>query len=304
MLIDPQVGVAILGGRNISNHLFAISKLSAIRLVGVSAEGMNRQDLPAGVNIFAHYAEILDNPLVQGLVFCTSASERDYWIEKGALAGKHLLCCIPPASTCRRTREIVENCKRQGVCLTLYPGFNFPTLKSSISRILKEREIGTFIYFDIRIVIPKKSIFNEREGALLLYGMPYLYFFQEFGEVDSIRARTRSLGSNRPAEDIVIAQIKFKNGLEGLFYLNALGENEGVIINLYGSEGSFEFRGNEYISNEGLECCYTDFIDVMRQGAEPFFGGTEIASSHYYLDWIQQAARLDKEILRKDARIL
>ena len=304
MLIEPQFGVAILGGLNISKHLSAISKLSAIRLVGVCAEGVDRQDLPAGVIIFSHFAEILDNPLVQGLVFCSSESERDYWIEKGALAGKHLLCSIPPASTFRRTLEIVENCKRHGVCLTLYPGFNFSAIKSSISRIINEGEIGTFLYFDITIVMPKKFIRKEREGALLLFGMPYLYFLQEFGKVDSIRARTRSLGSNRPAEDIVLAQINYKNGLEGFFYLNALGENEGVIINLYGSKGSFEFSGDEFISNEGLESYYTDFIDVVQHGAEPFFGGIEIASSHYYLDWIHQAARLDKEILRKDARIL
>ena len=303
MLADTQIGVAILGGRNISNHLAAISKVSAIRLVGVSAEGMHKRDLPLGVNIFANYAEILNNPLVQGLVFLTSENERGYWIEKGSSAGKHILCCLSPTSTFGRTREIVENCKRQGVYLTLYPGFNFPNLKSAISRIIKKREIGTFLYFDIKIEIPRASFLNEQEGALLLYGMPYLYFFQEFGVVDSIRARTRSLGYNRPTEDIAIAQIKFKNGLEGLFYLNGLGENEGLKINLYGSNGSIKFSGDKYIPPKGLESYYSDFVGVVQHGGEPFFGGAEITSSHYYLDWIQQAARLDKEILSKDARI-
>ena len=303
MLREPPIGVAIIGGRNISNHCAAITKVGAIRLVGVAREGKNRQDLPPGVHIFSSYAEIIDNPHVQGLIFLTSATEREYWIEQGVLAGKHILCSLPPASNCGRTREIVKSCMSQGVYLSLYAGFDFPNHKATISSIIRKRKIGTFLYFDMKVVIPSAALLHEREGALLLYALPYLYFFHLFGEVDTIKAQTRSLGNNRPTENIAIVQIKFKNGLEGHFYLNGLGEREGVLINLHGSKGSIELRSDEYSSPEVLKSYYNEFAELAQRGGEPLFGGEEIASGQYYLDWLQKAARLDKEILRDEARI-
>ena len=303
MSSETRVGLAILGGQNQAKHLSAFKKVSDIRLVGVSLEGANAPRLPEGVRTFPHYSEALNNPEVQGLVLCTPLSERDYWIEKGARAGKHILCSVPLAPTCKRAREIVECCRGAGVCLSVFADVIVAPLKAAISRIAKKGEIGSVLFFDLKVSLPKQWLINEREGVLLLYGLPFIYLSQILGEIDSIYARTRSLGLNRPTEDVVVAQLKFKHGLEGIFQLNGLGDKEEAVVNLYGSDGVVEVRLDQLEVSEGFECYYEDFIRVVRYGKKPVWEGVDVVSSHYFLEWIQQSARLDREILRKDARI-
>ena len=110
---------------------------------------------------------------------------------------------------------------------------------------------------------------------------------------------------NRPAEDVVVAQLRFKHGLEMVVHINGLGDGEEAVLQLYGYRGATnELRAGLLDSfSEGLQFQYRDFAQVIGRGTEPVFDGTKALSSQYCVGWIHQSARQEKELVRRDVLI-
>ncbi len=298
---DMGGGLAILGRCNLPMHLSALENLGEFEVIKVFED--LQPVFPQSPDT-TDYSEAINNPEVKGIVLCTPLSESEFWFKEAIRAGKHILCNSPLARTCRQARTIVSRCGQSRARLAVVADVLFSSFGTTIRRILREREIGSLLFFDLRVSLPQKWTENEREGVVLLHGFNYICLILEyFGEIDSIFARSQSLGFNRPVEDVMVAQLRFKDGLEAVFQVNGLGEQEEAIIQLYGSHGSVEFKQNQLKSSEGLEAQYRDFGDVIRFGQAPIFGGDEAVSAHFFHDWIQQSARHNREVLRKDVRI-
>ena len=280
-----------------------IESLEGARLVGCSLKGSPSECELSQEFLFAGHEEALDHSDVQGVIICTSLGQRDYWIAQAAAKRKPVFCESPIAATFSQASAVVHSCSVAGVELAVRAKHLSSALDADLRRLMEEQIIGPLLFFDLKVSIPKRYLLYEKEGVLLRYGLDYLTLLDAYlGPVDSIYARTRSLGLNRPAEDIAVVQLWFKSGLEGTIQFNGLGERDEVCFELYGRQGTVK-TGNRWGENlEGLRLQYMDFVECILHGRRSVWSGEKALGGHYCVHWIHQAARQRKEISKPEVR--
>lgn len=285
--------VAILGTCRLAEHLAAIEALDKIR---PNALGTSR---------FADPAQALSHPEVRGVVICTPLAEREYWVCQAAAAGKQVFCESPPAATFQRLQKMVDCCRRAGVELAVAAAELFSPFAREVCRLLGPGVIGAPLFFELRLAIPQRWLRDTREGLLLFHGLGYFSLLSGcFGPLDSVYARTRSLGLNRPEEDAAVAQLRFRNGIEGVVQLNGLGARGRVGLQVWGERGEREFEAElPFLPDQGLRLQYEDFIEVIERGTCPAASGARLLDSMGWVEWFQQSARLDREVFASEVSI-
>ena len=305
MSSEGGVGLAIIGQVGRAHYLGALDDTERARLVGAAPDrGLRRESSPVAPGGLGPEAA-LRHPEVGGIIICAALEERDYWIRRVASAGKAVLCQPPVAPTCARAVEVVEFCASRGVPLGVAADLLFSPLATGVGRVVRERHLGPLLFVDLKVAVPQDRLRDVSEGVLLSHGTGYLSLLLRcFGELDWVYGRTRSLGLNRPTEDVVVAQLRFRSGMEGLLQINGLERRGGADLEVYGVRGKREFRTEEPSSSrEGLRSAHRDFVGALQHGRAPAFGGLEAAAANHLVDWIRQSARLEREVSAKEVRI-
>ncbi len=269
-----STALAIIGACRLAEHLAAIEALGGVRLLQA--------------------AEALGDPAVRGVVVCAPLRERAHWIRQAAAAGKHVLCAFPPAATFQRLRELVDCCGAAGVELAAFAEALFSPLAAQARQALGQNLLGAPLFFELRVSLPQSWIKDTREGLLLFCGPAYFSLIHEyFGALDSVYARARSLGLNRPEEDVVVAQLRFRNGVEGSVHLNGLGGQGRVVLQIWGERAAREFAADLPLD---LRPQYRDFLAAIETGRAPALSGARLLESLKWVEWFRQAARFDREV--------
>lgn len=302
--MGAAVGLAVLGQCRLDNHLAALEGLEGTRLVGCSLEEKASDcGLPQEL-LLGDHAEAVNHSDVQAVIVCTSLPQRNYWIIQAAASGKHVFSESPFAATFSQASEVVNSCSSAGIELAVRARHLSSALDMEIRRLLEEQTIGPLLFFDLKVSALSQCLRNKKEGVLLLHGLEYLSFIgRHLGPLDSLYAHTRSLGLNRPAEDIAVAQLWFKNGLEGIVQINGLGEQNEVSLRVYGRHGTMKSNNGWGENLDGLRLQYEDFIECISHGRRPVWSGEKALEGLYWAHWIHQAARLGREIARPEVKI-
>ena len=297
------VGLAVLGQCRLDNHLSVLEGLEGARLVGCSLEDKSS---PSGLPeelLLGDHTEALNHSDVHGVIVCTSLPQRDYWIIQAASSGKHVFSESPVAATFFQASGVVHSCSSAGIELAVRAKHWSSALDGEIRRLLEEQTIGPLLFLDLKVSAPRHCLKNEKEGVLLLHGLEYLSWIgRHLGPLDSVYARSRSLGLNRPVEDLAIAQLWFKSGLEGIVQINGLGEQEEVCLRLHGRCGTMKSNNGWGENLDGLRLQYEDFIECIAHGRKPAWSGEEALGGLYWAHWIHQAARLGRVIARPEVK--
>jgi len=297
------MGLAIFGEvSSIVQHLQVLDEVGGVQVVGCFCTGGKTAELAGKIQVFRHPADLLDLTQVQGCIICTSLEEKGFWIQRALAAGKHVLCELPLASSYREARRVAPGCTRDGPRLAVVSNALFSPSGLAVKRVAEEKEIGRLLFFELNISIPRSGLAPRKEGVLLLCGVDFLGLMGEyFGPVDSVWARTRSWGWNRPAEDTVVAQFRFRDGKEGAIHINGLGERDQVWLRLYGRSGWKESSHTKAAGCwEAWRFSHLDFCQVVQAGKEPVWDGQKALKGFFFADWIQQSARLDREIFSNE----
>lgn len=283
----PPLGLALLGSCNLPGHLAAIRNTPELEVVGCWSE----QPSEVGYPHYADPAALLQHPRVKGVVICTQLHEREYWTREVIKAGKQVLCSALPAATYRRLRQLAEDGRSAGVQVGLMPRLVVPP------EWLAGRAEG-IRYFSLRAAIPQDLLRGTREGVLSHWGAECLQLLADrCGALDSVYARSRSLGLNRPEEDVVAAQLRFRNGIEGLVALNGLGSQSGMELEEWGEDLYRIHRMNWRVWGDGhLEEYYREFKLLLTGIPAPASGVGLRLEGLRWAEWFQQSARLDREI--------
>ncbi len=299
--MGTEVGLAVLGQCRLGQHLSVIESQEGARLAGCSLKGSPSEgELPQEL-LFAGHEEALDHSDVQGVIICTSLGQRDYWIAQAAARRKPVFCESPIAATFSQASKVVHSCSVVGVELAVRAKHLSSALDADLRRLREEQTIGPLLFFDLTVSVPKRYLLDDKEGVLLRHGLDYLTLLGEhLGPLDSIYARTRSLGLNRPAEDIAVVQLWFKSGLEGTVQFNGLGEKDEVSFQLYGRQGTVKSENCWRENLEGLRLQYKDFVECILHGRRSVWSGEKALGGHFCAHWIHQAARLGKEIAKPE----
>ena len=301
--MGTAIGLAVLGQCRLDKHLSVLKSLKGARLVGCSLGGNPPEcGLPREL-LFADHTEALNHPDVQGVIVCTPLAQRDYWIIQAASTGRHVFSESPLAATFSQASAVVHSCSAAGVELAVRAKHLSAALEADLRRLVEEQTIGPLLFFDLKVSVPRRCLIDKKEGVILLFGLDYLSLIgAHLGTLDSIYARSRSLGLNRPAEDLAVAQLWFKSGLEGTIQLNALGEKEEVSFQLYGRYGTMKTENSWGENLKGLRLQYEDFIKCILRGRKPVWSGKKALRGFYCVHWIHQAARQGKEIAKPEVK--
>ena len=280
------------GERQVMPHVQIVERVEGIELDGYLFD-----------STAAWRRDLLAREEVRGVVVLTPLEERAFAIGQALAAGKDVLCSQPVGRNWKEVKKLQETARQRGRSLCVMA----PRIASPVSRVMQReyrRDLGRLLFFDLRISISGKRVAEEREGVLLLHAIPYLGRLEEaFGSVDSVFARTRSLWRNRPAEDLALLLFRFLDGLEGIVQVTGWGEVDQVELRLFGRNGSRCVRSGDGGGEEEwrrLEQWYSNFAKVLSAEEEPMWDGGREERGFFLWDWIQQSARVEREIFRKE----
>ena len=250
-------------------------------------EGIKRKDWEKWVREEEVQGVVVASPLLE---------ERPFWCELALEAGKKVLCLIPPAK--RMGRESSDFSVPGWESLLFWAN---PALYTSPGKeiLFPEGEVGNLLFFELEISVPREWLGEEKEGILLWTGFEFLSLIEEnWGMVDSVWARARSLVRNRIGEDIVVAHFHFKDGKEGMIQINGLGDREEVNLKLFGRRGAKEVRCDHWRGDEHVwVMVFLGFLDfAMGVGGSGREEKSNVVKGFKLMNWVGQAARFQREI--------
>ncbi|MCC7261536.1 MAG: hypothetical protein IT369_03335 [Candidatus Latescibacteria bacterium] len=291
MPLSPPNGIALLGSTQLPLHLAAIRQTAGLQVVGHWSAGAGTVAAPARQDP----AELVCQPQVRAVVLCLDAPEREFWAREAIRAGKMAVCFGLPALTYLRLRGLVVEADQAGVHLVVIP----PLDAGAAS--LRGLQAGR-VLVSLNGRLPQDLLRHGREGLLHHWGAFCLQLLAErHGRLDSVYARTRSLGLNRPEEDMVSAQLRFTNGVEGVVSLVALAADSEVILEEWG-EGERQCHRLTWSSgdSDGPGQGYAALAACLEMGCPPPVWMHPPLEGVRWAEWLAQSARLDREVFANE----
>jgi predicted dehydrogenase len=211
--------------------------------------------------------------------------------------GKHVLCTHPLAPTHQKARELVEQSGRSNAELSILSrGIH---LDRAVAQALEGKSMGPLLFFNLEVLLNRPAPQEVGQGVVRR-GMDCFDWLLRQGGVDTIAARTRNLASSGPAEDVALVQVRLRNGVEGGIQLNGLGQVSKVRLHLYGRDQDLELESDWEYGDELLRAQYQDFASLLEGARRPRPAETRVLESYLLVHWIQQAARLDRPVHRRE----
>lgn len=282
--------MAIVGTERLAAHVAAIEAVSSVFLVGRICE-----DTDTAESEFAGPESMLADPGIAALAVLTRMEDREYWVRQAVEHGKQIICEHPVASA-ERAIKLGRLCKQSGLSLHLADSVS-SELDRTLQKALASTGLGSIVFVTVNVFIPRDWVTPRAGlGVVVEFGAPVAHLLSNcFGPIDTIYARTRSLVANRPQEDVAVAQLRFKDGIEGTLQINALGSRARVCVAVYGSADSVVIEMDLRKSNpEGLRAVYEGLGQEVIARSSAFVEGMLIA------DWIHQSARHNREVPRRE----
>ncbi len=294
----PVFELAIVGSDRIAEHETAIRKQPHLRLSTRGGESS-----PDRISSPETFGEFDFNADIRGVVVCTPASEREYWVLQSARANKPVLVDGPLAGSSGGLKELRLLDQHMGERVLMAS----PVLAADIATdLLAARcHIGRCLYMDLHMSIPKETLPSTRSGVSFLGATELLLLSERFaGPVDSVHARSRSLLTNRPSEDAVWAMLRFVNGVEAVLQVRGLDSTERVTITAHGSEGTVELTTSLSRQTEAIrDRQYKNLVQVLTGRGRPACGVEDIYRCLFLGTWLEQSARQDRELFSSDVRV-
>ena len=298
-------GLAILGRRRFEDHASIATRTAGLRLVGYAADGEAvTVGLAEEVRCHPTPSAAIDDAEVEAVVVNVETDEREYWVKRAAEAGKHVLCDTPVVPTFSKARCLVSSFEANGLTFALTDELFYSAIADRSRKTVSEGTLGRLLFVDAKVSVPRRWLAPRSAGVMLEYGSSTAVLLQEIiGRLDTAHGRTRSFGVNRPEEDVAVANLGFVNGVEGILQVCGLGERSELEIEIHGSAGSATFLQQLPIqSRDGLARIYEGFSRALR-GERPTLDAQVLQDSLFIVDWIQQSARLGREISRKEVKL-
>ena len=300
-----MTGLAILGRNRLDDHVSVATRTIGLRFVSYIAD--DDESVPPGAEdarrCETRDAAILDED-VRAVVVNVEADEREYWTRRAAEAGKSVLSDTPIVPTFSKASSIASCFESRGLTLALCDELFYSEGAARARKIVEEGTLGRLLFVEARVSVPRGWLAPRSSGVILEYGSSVTALLQEIvGRIDTVHGRMRSLGINRPEEDVAVAHLEFTNGVEAILQIVGLGERSEVQIEIHGSSGSATLVEQLPMeSRSGLALAYQAFSRALAGEGSPVCDGRVLKDTMFAVDWIQQSARLGRELSRGEVR--
>ena len=258
------IGIGTIGKR----HFMAINQIVDINLVGIVdlSEPAQKFCLEKNIPLFKNLNELLKNNQVDGVIISTPTISHYENAISAMELGLDILIEKPIAATVTEAQEITKTAIKNKCKVLVGHQRRFYPLVLKTKEIVKNNELGEVVGLsglwalrkDKDYFIPewRKEITAGPVITNLIHDIDYLRFI--FGDIEEVTAFTSNIVNDFDKEDVVTANLKFKNGILGNFLITdcgtspwswetATGENihlPNLIENnlrVVGTKGSLEF---------------------------------------------------------------
>jgi predicted dehydrogenase len=210
---------------------------------------------------------LINDPEVNAIYIATPPDSHAFYALKVAAAGKPVYVEKPMARTHEECLNMIETCKKNHVPLFAAYYRRELEIYKTVKRLITEGVIGDIRLVDITIRKPLQPDIVGASGNTdnwrihpEIAGGGYFYDLAShqldimdflFGEIQSAQGYATNQAGKYPAEDIVLGNFYFKNGImgQGTWCFNAFSNSETELTTIYGSKGqlSFTFFSNFHI---------------------------------------------------------
>ncbi|MFH1571165.1 MAG: Gfo/Idh/MocA family oxidoreductase [Gemmatimonadota bacterium] len=238
----------------------------------------------------------------QAVAICTPVSERCHWVRRTLASGRSAVVELPLSGAAREVLDLAEVAARSLGALVLAGDIASGETGAAAVAAVQAGDLGTPLYARLGVATPRSWVARHRDGVLAQPGSRYLRILTAAcGPVDSVYARTRALATNRPAEDLAVAQIRFTNGIEGLLEVGGVSEASSASFTILGTTGERTWPlPSPTESSVDLARAYADLAAVSAGADRPQSGAAELSEIALLTEWIAQSARRDTELWRRD----
>jgi UDP-N-acetyl-2-amino-2-deoxyglucuronate dehydrogenase len=252
--------VAVVGcGRIARNHFDAIAKVPGLELAAVGdvvAERAQEAGERYGVPWFTSYETMLQNAPAEIVTVATPSGMHPQHAILAARAGKHVVSEKPMAITLAAADEMVRACDDAGVQLFVVKQNRLNPPIQLLKRAVDRGRFGR-VYFANTTVFwsrpqeyydqaPWRGTWEFDGGAIMNQASHYVDLMQWLvGPVESVMAKTVTLGRRIETEDTGAAVLRFRSGAIGVIQVTMLTypRNLEGSLTLLGERGTVKIGG-------------------------------------------------------------
>ena len=238
----------------------------------------------------------LDGAVVDGLVLL-DVEDKSYWIAAAVAAG------IPVMATHPINRQLQTSDK--SFC-------NFPKLcimshgrNSELSRSLANAQnTSPASYFSIELNQDSSTVQLNRQEHLLQASLDLCdLLLSTWGSVDLLYGRMRNFFHLGPSEDVAVAMLSMRNGVEGLLRLiDFPGLSPGIRVRSYAKNELYDQTWACQFSSEDLRSYYRNFVDCIQDQSRPLLQLKQVEESYSLLRWMRKSARSNAILNKRESR--
>lgn len=320
VMASKKLGFAIVGtGAIAGHHAACINGLEDCELVAVCSSSPERAEAAEqkfGVPAYSDVEEMLQRTDIDVVCICTHSGAHLAPTLAAAQAGKHVICEKPLEINLERADQMIRACRVMGVKLACIFQNRFSSDYLKLKKAVQEGRLGKLLLGNAYIKwfrdenyyrsSPWKGTIKGDGGAALInQGIHTIDLLLDImGDVESVRAKVKTVRHDIEGEDLGIAMLSFRNGALGAIQastalypgyperLEVFGEKGSVILegghitawNIAGEEkdGPVEEKKKDTgasdpmaISTERHQQQFRDMIEAIRADREPVVNGEE-----------------------------
>lgn len=298
--MSTAIRIALVGcGRISGNHFEAIAKIDGLQLAAV-CDVLEARARTAGekwgVPWFTSVETLLTEASCDAVVIATPSGLHPAHGILAARAGKHVISEKPMAITLASADALVKACDDAGVQLFVVKQNRLNATVQLVKRALDKGRFGRLFlanttvhwsrpqeYYD---QAPWRGTWEFDGGAFMNQASHYVDLMQWLvGPVESVMAKTATLGRRIEAEDTGAAVLKFRNGALGVIEVTMLTypKNLEGSFTLIGEKGTVKIGGtavnkiehwsfaDQDADDAEVERVNTDPPSVYGFGHEPYY---------------------------------
>ena len=262
---NQKFGIAIIGAGGIARrHAAALLKMKGVNLLGVfssdagRAENFGRQ---YGLKAYQNLEELLNNPELDAVDIVNIHNQHVTFGLQAARAGKHVIVEKPIDISVAKAKELIIECRRQGVYLATIFQHRFDQTVKRLKKIIDRGQLGQIFLASARLMVNKKQSYYDESGGWrgqkdlagggvlinqashTIDTLTYL-----FGEAALVYGAIETVNHEIEVEDTGVAVIHFKNNVLATIQATVSAFTRlPKIIEIHGTKGS------AIISGENLE---------------------------------------------------
>ena len=124
-----------------------------------------------------------------------------------------------------------------------------------------------------------------------------------WGAVDVLYSRMRNFFHPSRMEDVSVALLRMRNGVEGSVALfDVTGGSAALRIRLYAADEIVDASWPWAWEADDLTAYYRNFIACIQGRTQPLLGLGQVAESYRLLEWMRTSARQDAVLSRRDVK--